>query len=325
MGARCCRCFESPPEPWPAAQAYQQPWSGQAYQQPLGPNANQAFASAPAYSPTVPAVARAVPVPSASPSTSVPHHVAKEFVDAVHAEYLNGRNGFVGHFFARPEAQAYLHVLEPMEDDVRRSGDAARTIRDIAARLGVGYQAPRPAYAQPAYAQPAYAQPAYAQPVYAAQPASAVGPGYVASHYSRPDYHSSSGGRGDVMMAGGVGLAAGLAGGMLIENALDHRRHRHHRDFAFGGGTGYGPGFMEDRRVGPFGSDVAFTETHRHGFFGTEQVNESVMTDGFGDTEIRREIVDRDMFGRVQDVREEVVDRDMFGNTEVREYDDRWG
>jgi len=164
------------------------------------------------------------------------------------------------------------------------------------------YAQPTPVYAQPpaVHAQPAavYSQPApaygVAPPVYMAPPIYDT-PSYHHSHHS---HHS-----GHVAAAAVGGGVAGLVGGMMLENALEHR----HRDR-----------YIEEVRPGIFGTETLIEQSRPHGFFGSEQVVEDVRTDMFGDTEIRREVIDRDMFGRVTDVREEVIDRDMFGN--VTEY-----
>jgi len=151
----------------------------------------------------------------------------------------------------------------------------------------------QPVYAQPAYAQPAYAQlaPAYATPAYA-QPAYMASPAYTTPVYQHHDRPGISPG----VAALGAG-AAGLVGGMLIENALEHRHH------GFMGGGGFG---------GP-------------GIFGSEEVIRDVRVDAFGDTETRTEVIDRDMFGNIDGIREQIVDRDAWVDvTRVEERFDDW-
>merc|ERR1712060_631452 len=101
-------------------------------------------------------------------------------------------------------------------------------------------QAAQPVYAQvaqPAYAQPAYTGSAYGQPaqpvfVQPAQPAcaqTAYGQPGIQPAYTQPAKHS---GVGMGIMVGGaaVASAAGLVGGMLLEEALSHHSHHsHHR------------------------------------------------------------------------------------------------
>jgi len=158
----------------------------------------------------------------------------------------------------------------------------------------------QPVYAQPAYAQPAYAQPAYAQPAPAyatpayAQTAYMASPAYTTPVYQQQDRPNIS----PAVAALGAG-AAGLVGGMLIENALEHRHH------GFMGGGGFGPG-------GP-------------GIFGSEEVIRDVRMDAFGDTETRTEVIDRDMFGNIDGIREQIVDRDAWGDvTRVEERFQDW-
>jgi len=173
-----------------------------------------------------------------------------------------------------------------------------------------------PAYAQavPAYAQagPAYAQaaPAYAQAVPAdAQPVYPHGMPCGLSGLSADRARHENGGRistGTAAVGAGV---AGLVGGMLLEDALEGRRHI---DTIGGFRLGH-ERIVEDVRQPIF-----------FGLGGSEEVRETVRTDMFGDTEVRREVIDRDVFGNVEEVREEIIDRDAFGDVTERIEIDDW-
>mmetsp|Transcript_31595 Transcript_31595/g.90711 ORF Transcript_31595/g.90711 Transcript_31595/m.90711 type:complete len:339 (-) Transcript_31595:290-1306(-) len=168
------------------------------------------------------------------------------------------------------------------------------------------YSQQAPAQAAPAFAQavPAYAQaaPAYAQPGWPqGSPCGQPGP----SAYGA--CHEDAGGISAATAAVGAGVA-GLVGGMILENALEDRRHID---------TIGGFGFGHERIIEDVRQPVFF------GLGGSEEVRETVQTDIFGDTEVRREVIDRDMFGNVEEVREEITDCDAFGDvTESIEIDE---
>jgi hypothetical protein len=96
--------------------------------------------------------------------------------------------------------------------------------------------------------------------------------------------------------AGAAGLAGGVAGGMMLESALERERY---------GGFGFGGSEFIDVRQGPFETDVI--DVRRDMFGGTDVIEErrglfgtditEVRTDMFGDREVIHERVG--MFGDV--------------------------
>jgi len=63
----------------------------------------------------------------------VPMHVARDFLDALVAEYERGEAGAVGDWYDREDISATVqNVLDPYEDRVREATDRAVALRRLA-------------------------------------------------------------------------------------------------------------------------------------------------------------------------------------------------
>jgi hypothetical protein len=115
----------------------------------------------------------------------------------------------------------------------------------------------------PQYSQPQYSQPQYA-PAYAAPPPQ-QGPGLFGTGGAQP------GGFGTFLRSAGT-MAAGVAGGSLIADALGGMFGGHHGGFGGGFGGGYGGGFG-----GPEVENVTINE------YGDQGMGGGLDNGGFGD------------------------------------------
>eukprot|EP00928_Gymnodinium_smaydae_P049413 TRINITY_DN3315_c0_g3_i2.p2 TRINITY_DN3315_c0_g3~~TRINITY_DN3315_c0_g3_i2.p2 ORF type:complete len:243 (+),score=46.30 TRINITY_DN3315_c0_g3_i2:75-803(+) len=144
-------------------------------------------------------------------------HLAQQFLEAVWAEYVEGRPQAAGRFLDQ-QPEHVQRALCPLEDMVRESGDPPRSISQLASQWGMPapqqqgyYGGPQQGYPQQGYVQQGYDggyQPGYMQPGFDAP--------------QQQQQQQSGGGFGMGAMAGAAlgGLAVGGLLGGLAEYEL---------------------------------------------------------------------------------------------------------
>ena len=144
------------------------------------------------------------------------------------------------------EAQNRIKRLEWELQQAQAAAQAPRSGGLFGSLFGGGRPQPRPGqppYGQPGYGQPGYGQPGYGQPSqYGAPPQPQYSPGYQPGMFGR-------GGSG--FLGSALTTAAGVAGGMVVGNALMDMFDGN-RGGGFGGGEAMGNNYGDASGADPF-------------------------------------------------------------------------